>query len=151
MSGDRSTPRFEVVASTRRSWSRARKLALVAEIGVGDTTVSEVARRHGIHTSLLFRWRRDLEPAARPEAHGTAPARPAAPRPALGFMPVMLAPPKLSPPSAPSPQPKAGVIEIELAGGRIVRVAADVDTTALLRLVAALENAVPQAQSAGPR
>ena len=138
MSGDRSTPRFEVVASTRRSWSRARKLALVAEIGVGDTTVSEVARRHGIHTSLLFRWRRDLEPAARPEAHGHVPASSAS-RPALGFMPVMLAPP-----SAPSPQPKAGVIEIEIAGGRIVGVAADVDTTALLRLVAALENNVPR-------
>ena len=141
MSGDRSTPRFEVVASTRRSWSRARKLALVAEIGVGDATVSEVARRHGIHTSLLFRWRRDLEPAARPEAHGTAPARPAAPRPALGFMPVMM-PPAM--PCAPASEPNARVIEIELAGGRIVRVAADVDTTALLRLVAALENNVPR-------
>ena len=143
MSGDRSTPRFEVVASTRRSWSRARKLALVAEIGVGDATVSEVARRHGIHTSLLVRWRRDLEPAARPEAHGHAPASSAS-RPALGFLPVMLPPPMLSPPCAPSPQPKGGVIEIELAGGRIVRVAADVDTTALLRLVAALENNVPR-------
>ena len=140
MSGDRSTPRFEVVASTRRSWSRARKLALVAEIGVGDTTVSEVARRHGIHTSLLVRWRRDLEPAARPEAHGHAPASSAS-RPALGFLPVML-PPAM--PCAPASEPNARVIEIELAGGRIVRVAADVDTTALLRLVAALENNVPR-------
>ena len=140
MSGDRSTPRFEVVASTRRSWSRARKLALVAEIGVGDATVSEVARRHGIHTSLLFRWRRDLEPAARPEAHGHVPASSAS-RPALGFMPVMM-PPAM--PCAPASQPRAGVIEIELTGGRIVRVAADVDTTALLRLVAALENNVPR-------
>ena len=130
MSGDRSTPRFEVVASTRRSWSRAQKLALVAEIGVGDTTLSEVARRHGIHTSLLFRWRRDLEPASRHEADGNA-ARPTASRP-LGFVPVMLPPPM-------SPEPKASVIDIEIAGGRRLRVAPDVDTTALMRIVAGLE------------
>ena len=57
MSGDRTTPRFEVIATTRRSWSREQKRAIIAEIDVGGATLSEVARRHGIHTSLLFRWR----------------------------------------------------------------------------------------------
>ena len=32
MSGGRTTPRFDVVATTRRSWSRAQKKAIVAEI-----------------------------------------------------------------------------------------------------------------------
>ena len=60
MSGDRTTPRFEVIASTRRSWSVTQKRAIIGEIGIGEATLSDVARRHGIHTSLLFRWRRDL-------------------------------------------------------------------------------------------
>ena len=60
MSGDRTTPRFDVVATTRRSWSQSQKRAIVAEIDVGGATLSEVARRHGMHSSLLFRWRKTL-------------------------------------------------------------------------------------------
>ena len=56
MSGNRTTPRFQVIASTRRSWSREQKrAAILGEIGVGEATLSDVARRHGIRTSLLFR------------------------------------------------------------------------------------------------
>ena len=154
MSGDRSSPRFEIVASTRRSWSREQKSAIVAEIGVGDATLSEVARRHGIHTSLLFRWRREFELAVADVEH-----RAPLPRPALSFVPVTLppvtlppvalppsalppptfSPPDLSSPRAPAPPSKAGRIDVVLSGGRTVRVDSDVDTTALLRIVAALE------------
>ena len=141
MSGDRTTPSFEVVASTRRSWSWAQKRSIVAEIA-GEATLSQVARRHGIHTSLLFRWRRGLgaEPAsttaALPAGRETTPVPAAAPpaRPALSFVAV-----KLSPPVSSVPVPKLGLIEIVLAGGRMVRVGADVDTAALVRIVAALE------------
>ena len=143
MSGDMATPRFEMVATTRRSWSREQKRAMVAEIGVGDATLSQVARRHGVHASLLFRWRRDLgaAPAAvTREAPRPQPAVPPAappPRPALSFVPVTLPPPPPLPLSKPTP--KTSVIEIVLAGGRTVRVGADVDTAALVRIVAALE------------
>ena len=141
MSGDRTTPRFEVVATTRRSWSWAQKRGIVAEIA-GEATLSQVARRHGIHTSLLFRWRRGLgaEPAsttaARDAGRETAPMPAAAPpaRPALRFAPVML-----SPLVASGLVPKPTLIEIVLAGGRIVRVGADVDAAALVRIIAALE------------
>ena len=150
MSGDRTTPRFEVIASTRRSWSVTQKRAIIGEIGIGEATLSDVARRHGIHTSLLFRWRRDLGaevPATANEPHrGSTPS---APRPALSFVPVMLAPPAQS---APAPVPCAmksgniksgamepGIIEIVIAGGRTVRVGSDVDASALVRIIAALE------------
>ena len=63
MSGDRTSPRFEMIASTRRRWRREQKLAIVAEIDAPGGSVSEVARRHALHTSLLFRWRRDLRSA----------------------------------------------------------------------------------------
>jgi transposase-like protein len=57
MSGDRNSPRFDVVASTRRQFSREQKLAIVAEVESG-ATVCEVARRHNVHSSLLFRCQR---------------------------------------------------------------------------------------------
>ena len=134
MSGDRTTPRFEVIASTRRSWSREQKRVIVDAVGVDDATLSDVARRHGIHTSLLFRWRRELEAEA-----------PQASQPALSFVPVMLAPPATPMPTAKAVAIKpgiieSGIIEIVIAGGRPVRVGPDVDASALLRIIAALES-----------
>jgi len=46
--------------SNRRSFSADEKLAIVQETERADETVSSVARRHGIVTSVLFRWRADL-------------------------------------------------------------------------------------------
>jgi transposase len=137
MSGDRTSPRFDVVASTRRSWSREQKLAIVAEVEVAGASLSQVARRHGVHASLLFRWRRDVRAKANEAAHsGGAPQVPAAaPVPAQRFVPVLLPAPE-APASA-----KPGPIEIVIEGGRTVRVGADVDTAALVRIIAALEAA----------
>jgi len=58
----RTSPRFEMVASTRRQFSRDQKRTIVAEVERG-ATVSEVPRRHNVHTSLLFRWRREFASA----------------------------------------------------------------------------------------
>jgi transposase len=139
MSGDMTSRRFDVFASTRRSWSREQKLAIVAEVDVAGASLSQVARRHGVHASLLFRGRRKLKakpetragevengalPPATPEMPGAAPAQ--------RFMPVRLQP------EAPAPA-KPSVIEIVIEGGRIVRVGADVDTAALVRIVTSLE------------
>jgi hypothetical protein len=44
----------------------------------------------------------------------------------------------LPPPEAPAPA-KPGPIEITIAGGRTMRVGADVDMAALVRIIAALE------------
>jgi transposase len=129
-----------VVATTRRSWSKQQKRAIVAEIDAGGATLSEVARRHGIHSSLLFRWRKTLGsvmgavPAIASPSLATSTA--SEPR----FMPVMLPPPsplaQLPPTTAPG---KPSTIEIALDNGRAVRVAADVDTSALVRIIEALE------------
>ena len=136
MSGDRTTPRFDVIATTRRSWSNQQKRAIVAEVDIGGATLSEVARRHGIHSSLLFRWRRNFGSALAPpiDALAAAPTSPLPP----SFVPVMLAAPK-TPTPEPSVAGKPGAIEIVIAGGRTVRVGTDVDTAALMRIIAALE------------
>lgn len=119
--------RFVIVADARRRWSRSQKEAIVAESTDG-LSVSAVARKHAIAPSLLFRWRRQFA-AKRPPAR-REPA----------FVPIALpaltkerAPASISNPGA------GGVIEIELVGGRRVRVDAAVDVSALLRIVEALE------------
>jgi transposase len=126
MSGDRTSPRYEMIANTRRRWRREQKLAILAEVDAPGGSVSEVARRHALHTSLLFRWRRDL----------TKRTRAASASPEQSFLPV-----RLPPPSLPVPQAAArlSTIEVVLAGGRTLRVGADVDVAVLVRIVEALE------------
>jgi transposase len=128
----RTSPRGDVGAKRRRSWSTEQKNATVAEIDVGGATLSEVARRHGVHANVLFRWRRELGSGmgAPPDEAATATSAPA-----TRFVPVTL----WSPSTPASPLTRPGTIEIVLAGGRTVRVGPDVDTVALLRIVEALE------------
>jgi transposase len=81
-----------------------------------------VARRHGLHPSLLFRWRREAGEAAVVEKE---PA----------FIPLALP----GPASPPAPErAAAGLIEIELAGGHRVRAGAGVDGTVLRGVIEAL-------------
>lgn len=135
MSGDRTSPRYDVVATTRRSWSSEQKKAIVAEVDVGGATLSEVARRHGIHASLLFRWRKAFGSVMGvPPLDVAASGSPAAAR----FVPVMLPAPS-APPAPTTEAAKPGAIEIVLDGRRTVRVGADIDTGALVRIIDALE------------
>ena len=146
MSGDRITPRYDVIATTRRSWSKQQKRAIDAEVDVGGATLSEVARRHGIHSSLLFRWRRALgSPLGSPPLDSRADALGSTR--ALSFVPVMLAAPTTPEPSVAG---KPGIIEIVIAGGRTVRVGSDVDASALVRIIAALEGHAAGVREACP-
>jgi transposase len=129
MSGDRAPRRFDVIASTRRSWSREQKLAIVEEVGVSGASVSQVARRHGLDAGLLFRWRREFQSKPNTPESKAGNGMPAA----QSFIAIMLPPPEAPAPAKPS------TIEIVIGGGRTVRVGADVDTAALMRIIAALE------------
>jgi transposase len=57
-------------AGRRRRWSAEAKAQIVAQSYAGGTTVSGVARRHGLTVQQLFTWRRQLRQAA---ARGFAP------------------------------------------------------------------------------
>ena len=130
MSGDR--PRhFDIVAQTRRVRTDEEKRAIVAEATLGHRNISAVARRHGLKPSLLFRWKKQF--AAAPVS---------APWPApTSFAPVM-ALPSPAPDMAwvPPGVPHQSLFEIEVRGGRRVRVGAGIDTGVLKRIVAALES-----------
>jgi transposase len=121
ISGDRSGGHYNVVADTRRRWSAAEKAAIVAEASGNCSSISAVARRHGIKPSLLFRWRKAL---AEPDI-----AQPA-------FVPIALPAPVPPTPITPA-QPDT--IDILVAGGRTVRVRTDIDPAALMRIILALE------------
>lgn len=125
MSGTRTNPPHVVVASTRRSWSREEKRGILAETRDPDATVLAVARRHGLHPSLLFRWRRD---ALDEERAASRPAEPA-------FVPLLLPGPANT---APVERAAASNIEIVLAGGHRVRAHASVDAALLRSVIEAL-------------
>ena len=94
-------------------------------------SVSAVARRHGIAPSLLFRWRRDFAEAARV----VIPA----------FIPLALPAPAEATDRdrcrrlCATAESRCGFIEIDLAGGRRLRVDGTVDTGVLKRVIDALE------------
>jgi len=125
-------PRVEVITSVerRRRWSRDEKERLVAASFEPGVSVSEIARSAGIHVSQLFRWRKDLC-----ERVDAGPSQ---------LVPVEIVPAAIVPAvEAPSASPgrrrrKSGIIEIELGGGRCVRVDRDVDIEALRRVLDAL-------------
>ena len=139
--------RVEVLgaAERRRRWRFEDKSRIVAETLEPGVSVCAVARRHGIAQGLLFTWRRQAREG-----------RLGGPDPAPLFVPVATAPepmpslPALATPPArtldePSSPPRrsgrrsTGVIEIELGGGRRLRVDRDVDAQALRRVLDALD------------
>jgi transposase len=115
-----------ITAETRRRWSSEEKRAIVAEAARTSTSVSEVARRHGIASSLLFRWRRELADTDRKQELPQTAA----------FIPVALPAPACLPARH---DRSSGLIEIELAGGRRIRVDAAIDVGVLKQIVDALE------------
>ncbi len=122
MSGPVTNATHVMVASTRRSWSREQKQAILAETRDSATTISAVARRHGVQPSLLFRWRRDALDEQRAAALPPQPA----------FVPLSL------PNPASCDRTPTGVIEIELAGGHRLRADASVDVAVLRSVIEAL-------------
>lgn len=133
--GPGALERLEIITrgEGRRSFSVEEKVRLVAETFQPGATVTAVALRHGICTSLLHRWRR--------AARGEVPMRRA---PAPRLLPVRLAAPAPTP--APPTQSSPGLvgtapspIEVVLRNGRVLRVGAVADVAAVARLAAALE------------
>ncbi len=74
--------RIEIVGERRRAHDAAFRARVVAECMVPGTRVQELARRHGICTSLIYRWRRVTAPqAGAGSAVRLVPVRVSEPRP----------------------------------------------------------------------
>jgi len=111
--------RLEVITGVgrRRRWSDEDKARIVAESLDPATTSSAVARRYGLHASQLFVWRQQIAASAA--------------RKAPEFVPVVVAE------GTATPAERAGWMEIAL-GSVVVRVGADVDASALRRVLEAV-------------
>lgn len=127
-----ATPRIEIVADRRRAHTAEFRAEVVTEAGARGARVREVARRHGLSPSLIYRWRRTIRAGA--EAGDTD----------LRLYPVRItdtpaATPMSRQPSAPiAAVARAGLIEIELAGDVRVRIDETISTAALRRVMAVL-------------
>ncbi len=112
----------------RRRWSDDEKARILEETLVPGSTVSEVARRNDVAASVVFTWRRKAR------VLGSA---------ATTFVPMTVVEPSAPVPAVSSPPRMGrrcrGPIEIELGGGRRVKVDADVDADALSRVLDVLE------------
>lgn len=125
----------------RRNFRISDKKRIVAEAMAVGATVSGVARKYGIDTSLLFRWKREFAP----------------PPPQPVFLPVTVSDgPDHSgqsgadalPAGPPPPGPviverPSDEIEVELVGGRRVRFARDMEPEAIRAMIALLEGTAP--------
>jgi transposase len=157
-----SSSRVEVLrpVERRRRFSLEQKLAVLAEAAAPGAVISEVARRHGLLPAQLFKWRRlaalgvlgipgaselptliAVEIAADDGAIAKTPGaaddvRPLTERPVTGLPAPAPTPAPPGPAERPaSPCRRPGLIEIDLGGGRCVRVDGDVDAAALRRVL----------------
>jgi transposase len=120
--------RVEVLGGVerRRRWSRDDKMRIIEETLAPGAVVTEIARRHGIATSLVFTWRRRAR---------LATVASAGPR----LVPVQVATAEsvqsIEAPAAIPARKRRGVIEIELGDGKRVSVDENVDAEALGRVL----------------
>ena len=162
--------RIEIVGERRRVHDAAFRARVVEECCVPGARMRDLAGRHGICTSLIYRWRRSAvsqQPVvAAVQSNATGPIRPGKPMEAgspLAFVPIGVlersedggpglvagsSPARValsSPGHAPLPRPamdeRPGVIEIDLADGTRLRVDAFVNERALRRVLTVLRTA----------
>ena len=129
-----ASQRIEIVSGheRRRSYSDEDKARAVAEAAQPGRTVHEVARQHGICSSLLYRWRR----------MGLGAHEPARSVSKLIAVQVSSGEHGLAAPAQASPRGPVlrveRMVEIALPNGCTVRVDQHVDGRALRRILAAL-------------
>ena len=121
----------------RRRWTTDQKRQLVWDGLNSGKPLARFARQHGIHPSVMHRSLKAL----------TRPILTAGPVPPGTFASVRVADAPLLPtPELPTRVPVSasashhGMIEIELAGGKRIRVGSGVDADALRRVVAVLDS-----------
>ena len=126
--GSRGDGESEKGSTRRRHRGLDEKLRLVALTYEPGASVALVARRHDLNANLLFTWRRQLSGQLQPAADQAG---------TMTFAPVEIVPE----PRDENRLGASGVIEIELPGGTLVRVDAQVSEPALRRVLSALKAA----------
>jgi transposase len=140
--GTGGVQRFEVFtgAGKRRDWPPGVKASIVAESYSGLETVCAVARRHGLASSQLFTWRREL----RKQLADRGLTLPMAPAQAPSFVPAVIEPAASSDPEVVVRRPRrrrrsrAGAVELEIDGA-LVKIARGADAQVIAAVIEALK------------
>ncbi len=119
----------------RRRWTDAEKLRIVEESYAGPRMVAATARRHEISRALLTRWRREAREGLL-----------AAECDRVHFAPVSVSPDRAPGPVTtdvrdPAEDARCDRVEIILANGRRLVIAATTEASLLARLIQVLERA----------
>lgn len=138
--GTKGAQRFEIFtgAGKRRDWPPDVKASIVTESYSGMETVCAVARRHGLASSQLFTWRREL----RKQLADRGLALPMAPTPS--FVPAVIEPAPSGDPIAAAKRPRrqrrsqAGAVELEI-DGVAVKIARGADAHVIAAVIEALK------------
>ena len=113
-----------ILGRARRRWSVDQKRAMVAETLEPGTSVSSVARRHGINPNMLFAWRKRFHQERR--GGGESPA--------VGFAAVTLAADR----DAPTLSWSGGGIAVEFGSGVRMTLTGAVDPSLAVAMAKAL-------------
>ena len=107
----------------RRTWSADQKQRIIAESFAPGASVAEVARRYGLNANMLFTWW--LRERAVKGVGKT-----------VNIVPVRVV--EATPTATATASASMSRMEIVLVGGERILVGADVDATALARIIKAL-------------
>ena len=116
----------ESVIRRRRKWSAREKAQIVREAQRSGAVLQEVAQRHGLHPSLLTRWRAQYRAAAPKTTHREARLLPVKVERRAQPPAQVARPGRLSESST-----KPGTIEIEFSAGWRLHIQGIVDTQTL--------------------
>ena len=134
--------RVEILTGTerRRNYTPAEKVRIVEEAFRPGVIVKDVARRLGIHESLLYRWRRLMRAAPPTGGLPTFVPVTVTPEPDRAGPPGLPSVP--SPPSVPSAAAGA-VLEVMLPDGARMRLEGAVEPALAAAVVSALAGRAP--------
>ena len=129
--------RLQVIETgRRRRWSDEEKLRIVMESAAGPRLIPSTARRHNISPSQLFSWRRSFGLLTSDATQGSDPV----------FLSIAVEDNVAAAASCKSSSRVALTgasmlqrIEIEVPGGRVLRVDAGIDTGVLARLLSVVD------------
>jgi transposase len=109
----------------RRTWSADQKQRIIAESLAPGASVAEVARRYGLNSNMLFTWRR-REGVVNDVAK------------TVNIVPVRVVEATPTATATATASASMGRMEIVLVGGERIVIGADVDATALARIIKVL-------------
>lgn len=113
----------------RRRWRDEDKVRIVASVGVGGVTVTQLAHHHEVTRQQIYSWRHELKKKGL-----------LAPSAGVAFLPVDISDLR-KPPEAQADILAPSMVEVRLQNGRFLHFDGTMDAAILMRLIRVVETA----------